>query len=184
MRQAICGILLWFILSIPPIVTFLESIMVLHMLVQLPALIFVGWLIGKYLIARFRPFFITWNENGVPGMLVVVFLTTYWMLPRVMDEALTIWYIELFKFISLPVVGLFFRDSWGKMKTVGKSFLFFNYLSMFGLMAWLYIDTPIQICNNYLEIEQHTLGWGFLIITAVMGLYIVQIAFTDQSEKP
>lgn len=183
MRQAIFGMVLYVILVIPPVILFLESIMILHMLVQMPLLILVGYLLGKRILEKYKTFFDKWNMTGIAGIMIVLFVTTYWMMPRAMDESLSIWYIELFKFISLPVAGLFFRDSWQKMQILGKAFLFLNYISMFGMMAWLYIDSPIQVCNNYLEIEQKALGWGFLVITVGMILYIVQLTFTDQSEK-
>ena len=182
MKQAGIGVILYGLLLILPVKTYLESIMLLHMLLQLPLLILAGWFIGGILIRKSHTFFTTWNTDGVPGMILVVFITMYWMLPRVLDEAVTTYSIELFKFISLPLAGLFLRDSWNKMQTLGKSFIFLNYLSMFALMAWLYIDSPIQICNNYLETQQKALGWGFLVITIWMILYLLQAVFTDQSE--
>src|SRR5699024_12319336 len=105
------------------------------------------------------------------------------MFLRAMDEALALWYIELFKFISLPLEGLFLRDRWWKIKTIGKVFVFLNYLSMFALMGWLYVDSPIQLCNNYLEVEQKKLGGGFLFITVGIILFKIQIAFVDQSDS-
>jgi hypothetical protein len=183
MKQAGIGIFLYGLLLIPPIRIYIESIMLLHMLVQLPLLIVVGWLFGKVLISKFPSFFSNWNTNGIPGIIIVVFITMYWMLPRTLDEAVTIPYMEIFKFTSLPLVGLCIRDSWQKLQTLGKSFIYLNYLSMFGLMAWLYIDSPIQICNNYLETQQKVLGWGFLVITIWMVLYLLQAVFTDQSDK-
>lgn len=183
MRQAIYGTVLYIILIIPPVISLLESVMILHMLVQMPLLIITGYLWGKPILEKYHHFFAKWNTTGVAGILVVFIVTTYWMVPRAMDESLTIWYIELFKFMSLPFVGLLLRDSWHKLQIVGKVFVFLNYISMFGMMAWLYIDSPIQVCNNYLEIEQQALGWGFLVITVGMVLYILQVTFTDQSER-
>lgn len=183
MKQTIFGIVLYILLWVPPIISLVESIMILHMLVQIPLLMIAGWLVGQFVIDKYRSFFTKWNEDGMPGVLIFVFLTMYWMLPRAMDEALGIWYIELFKFVGLPLAGLVFRDSWGKLQILGKSFIFLNYISMFGLMGWLYVDSPIQLCNNYLELEQKILGWGFLFITAGMIIYIVQMAFTDQTVK-
>ncbi|TQS74811.1 hypothetical protein DX933_08530 [Ornithinibacillus gellani] len=183
MRPGILGILLYGILLLPPIIGLLEGQMILHMLVQLPLLIFSGWLCGAAILRRMPNYRAKWNGNGIPGILVIVFITTYWMLPRAMDESLVFWQVELFKFIGLPFAGLCLRDSWPKIKLVGKSFLFLNYLSMFALMAWLYIDAPVQICNNYAAQEQQLLGWGFLFITATMIIYLVQMVFTDQSES-
>jgi len=182
MKQTMSGILLVILLALPPVVQWMESIMIVHMLVQMPLLITAGFLIGKVFIQKWSSFLNIWNGNGIPGILVAVFITTYWMLPRTMDEALTIEYIEWFKFISLPITGFLIRDSWVKLQEIGKGFLYLNYLSMFALMAWLYIDAPIQVCNNYLEIEQKMLGWGLLFITFVMIVYIIQFVFTDHSE--
>lgn len=182
MKDLVLGIGLWLILIIPPVRSFLESVMIVHMLIQLPLLILSGWLIGRFVVNRFHTFFRNWNENGIPGILIVVFITTYWMIPRALDEALTFPSIEILKFITLPIVGLFLVDSWKKIKTLGRTFVFLNYLSMFGLMGWLYIDSPIQICNNYLVAEQKMLGYGFLFITIMMLLGIIQYVFTDHSE--
>jgi hypothetical protein len=184
MKQFIAGMILYVILLIPPVLHFMESIMITHMLLQIPLLILAGWLMGKVITAKYKSFFDKWNANGVPGITLVFIVTMYWMLPRAMDEALLFLPVEVFKLIGLPLlVGIPLRDSWQKLKEVGQSFVFLNYLPMFGLMAWLYIDTPVQVCNSYLESEQRILGWGLFIITAAMVLYIIQYVFTDHSEK-
>src|SRR5690625_2494650 len=158
--------------------------MILHMLVQIPLLIVSGWLIGNYVIARYARFFIKWNKNGVPGIILFVIITTYWMIPRVMDETLTLPLIEVFKFVSLPfLAGIPLRDSWIKLGGIGKGFVVLNYIPMFAFMAWLYIDAPIQICNNYLETEQKQLGWGFLAVMLMMISYLVQFVFVDHDEE-
>lgn len=183
MKRFWAGIGLYVLLLLPPIVHWMELIMIVHMLVQLPLFILSGLMVGKATINRLPRLFAKWNTNGVPGILVAVFITTYWMLPRAMDEALVSLYVEWFKFISLPVAGILIVDSWRKLQEIGRGFLFLNYLPMFGLMAWLYIDSPIQVCNNYLATEQKALGWGFAFITFCMIFYIVQYVFTDRSEE-
>jgi hypothetical protein len=173
------GTLLYLLLIIPPVRNFMESIMIIHMLIQLPLLIIIGCLLGKYIMKKAPKVFHAINENGVPGMILIVAITMYWMLPRTLDEALTLSPFEVFKFISLPIVGILLADSWVKIKDIGQVFIYLNYLSMFALMGWLYLDSPIQICNNYLITQQKTLGWGFIFITAVMILYVLQCVFTD-----
>lgn len=183
MVQAKYGFVLFLILIIPPVRILMESIMVVHMLVQLPLLVIAGWLLSSYFQIRLPKLFDKWNGYGIPGIILVVIITIYWMIPRTLDGALNSWNVELFKFISLPIlVGVPLKDSWKKLASLGKSFIIFNYISMFGLMSWLYIDAPVRICNNYLEAEQKVLGWGFLVITAGIILYMLQNVFTDQSE--
>lgn len=181
MRQSLIGVMLYVILMFPPLVHLLESIMITHMLVQLPLLIISGSLMGQFFQKKFPRFFQSWNKNGISGITLFIIITTYWMIPRIMDETLTITTIEVFKFISLPfLAGVPLRDSWKKIGGLGKGFVVLNYIPMFAFMAWLYIDSPIQVCNNYLEAEQRQLGWGFLFIMLTMIFYFVQFVFTDQ----
>lgn len=183
-KRLVYGIILYLILLLPPVISFLENHMVTHMLLQMPLLIVVGVLIGDYVIKRFPSFFNRWNGSGIPGITLVFLVTMYWMLPRAMDEALALQTVEIFKYVSFPfLVGVPLLDSWRRLKAFGKGFIIFNYIPMFGMMAWLYIDSPIQVCNNYLESEQKMLGWGFLIITLFMLLHILQKVFVDQTEK-
>jgi hypothetical protein len=181
-KPFIIGSLILLMLLIPPIRVYMESIMIIHMLVQLPLLIIAGWFIGKFISSKFSKVLIVLNDNGVPGIILFVAITMFWMLPRTLDEALTFPMYEVFKFVSLTISGILLRDSWGKINALGRVFVFLNYLSMFALMGWLYLDSPIQICNNYLVDQQKVLGWGFIFITAVMILYVVQSVFTDQTE--
>ncbi|RKQ34678.1 hypothetical protein [Oceanobacillus halophilus] len=177
------GIVLFVLLLLPPIRLGMESIMIVHMLIQLPLLILAGWLTGDVVVRKFYDVWDRWNGNGIPGIILVFFITLFWMFPRTLDEALTYNSMEFLKFISLPFVGLLLRGSWEKLHTLGKTFIYLNYLSMFGLFAWLYIDSPIQICNNYLETQQKVLGWGMLFITVLMILSIIHYVFTDHSKE-
>lgn len=184
MKQAKYGLLIYLFLMIPLIARSLEHIMVTHMLVQIPLLIFSGSLMARYFQIKFPFFFEKWNGNGIPGIVLFIIITIYWMIPRIMDETLMLQSVEIFKFISLPfLAGVSLRDSWKKLSVTGKTFVIFNYISMFGFMGWFYVDSPIQICNNYLKVEQQILGWGFLIITGAMIVYVLQMVFIDQSEN-
>ncbi|MUV38552.1 hypothetical protein JNUCC1_02406 [Lentibacillus sp. JNUCC-1] len=182
MKQLWMGFLMYMILILPFVSDWMEARMIVHMLLQMPLLIVAGYWMGKGIIPHTRRFWVKWNAAGGPGILVFVFITMYWMLPRAMDEALVLSHVEWFKFISLPIAGICLFDSWKKSSGIIKSFVFLNYLSMFALMGWLYIDSPIQLCNNYLETQQRLLGWGFVLITALMVVYLLQIVFVDQGE--
>lgn len=183
MKQAIYGLVLYIFLMLPPVVTLSESIMSIHMHMQMPLLGIVGLLMTPYLQAKFPTFFNNWNGNGLPGIVLFMIVMIYWLIPRAMDEALTVPLVELFKFVSWPfLVGVPLRDSWRKLKPFSQNIIFITISIIFGLMAWLYIASPNQLCNNYLIIEQRALGWGFLIIGACIMLYFVQSLFIDQTE--
>lgn len=183
MKQAIYGMILYVFLMLPPVIFLTESIMSIHMHVQMPLLAVAGMLMTPFLQQKFPGFFFKYNHNGIPGITLFMVIVIFWLFPRTMDEALTIPLIEVFKFISWPfLAGVPLRDSWRKLSRIGKNTIMISISVIFGFMAWLYIFSPEQLCNNYLIIEQRALGWGFFFIAFSLMLYFVQSLFVDQSE--
>nr|WP_180316795.1 hypothetical protein [Cytobacillus eiseniae] len=183
MNQSTLGLLLLVFLIIPPVANLMESVMIIHMHMQMPLLIIAGFLMGKFFQMRFPRFFEKWNNNGIPGVLLFIIIMAYWMLPRTMDEALNLTSIEIFKFISLPfLAGVPLRDSWRKLSKFGKNTLIVLFTLAFIFMGWLYINSPIQLCNNYLVIEQIILGWGFLTMGIGLIVYLGYTFFVDPSD--
>ncbi len=157
--------------------------MIIHMHMQMPMLIFTGFLIARIFQLRFPHSFDKWNSNGIPGIILFVIIVVYWTLPRSMDEALNEQSMEIFKFVSLPLLaGIPLRDSWKRIGTVGKNLIIILFTILFIGMGWLYIDSPVQLCNNYLVIEQITLGWGFVTTAICLVIYLVYTTFTDPSK--
>lgn len=183
MEQFKIGLALFIFLAIPPVATFMESVMVIHMHMQMPMLIIAGLLMAPFFLQRFPRFFETWNQNGLPGILLFIIIMGYWLLPRTMDEALTLQSVEVFKFISLPfLAGVPLRDSWKKLSTFLKNAVITLFSVVFIGMGLLYILTPDQLCNNYLLIEQLALGWSFVLTAVGMIIYLLYLAFVDPSQ--
>lgn len=183
MNQSSLGFYLLIFLAIPPVAHLMESVMIIHMHMQMPMLIIAGVLMARFFQLRFPKFFEKWNSDGIPGILLFVIVMGYWMLPRTMDEALEIQAVEIFKFISLPfLAGVPLRDSWKKLKPIGKNVIFVLFTIIFAIVGWMYIFSDDQICNNYLVIEQITLGWGFLTMALSIIIYLFYATFTDPSK--
>lgn len=176
------GLLILIALALPPVANLMESVMIIHMHMQMPMLVFTGFLMARFFQVCFPGFFEKWNHNGVPGILLFSIIMVYWMLPRTMDEALIVTSVEVFKFISLPfLAGIPLRDSWGKLGEKGRNIVIIVFTVIFLLLGWLYIDSPVQLCNNYLMIDQITLGWGFLTTAIGMIIYLLYNYFIDPS---
>lgn len=183
MKQAIYGLMFYIFLASPPVIKLTESIMAIHMHVQMPLLAVVGMLFTPLLQKKFPNFFKKWNGNGYPGILLFIIVFSYWLIPRAMDDAMTITMYEVFKFISWPfLIGVPLRDSWSKIslkvKNVALSILAVLYL----IMAWIYIFSEDQLCNNYLIVDQRTLGWSFLLVALCFLIFVVQSFFIDPSQ--
>lgn len=183
MGQVIFGIVLLIALMIPPVATLMESVMIIHMHMQMPLLVIAGFFIARFFLDRFPRFFEKYNQNGLPGILLFSIIMIYWMLPRTMDEALTLQSVELFKFISLPfLAGVPLRDSWKKLSKVGKSNLITVFTVIFLGLGWVYIQSNDQLCNNYLVIDQMILGWGFITMAICMVIYLIYTLIVDPSQ--
>ncbi|MFC7062537.1 hypothetical protein [Halobacillus seohaensis] len=183
MKQSVYGLVLYIFLILPPVASLLESIMIVHMHMQMPLLVISGFLMTRFFQIRFPEFFKKWNGNGVPGLLLFAIIWSYWMIPRVMDETLTVQAVEVFKFISLPfLAGVPLRDSWSKLSSIGKNIVYVFITLVFIMMTWLYIGADEQLCNNYLMVEQKTVGFGSLALSICMVIYLFQLYYVDQSE--
>lgn len=180
MKQSKYGLALLLFLAIPVVAHLLESIMIMHMHMQMPLLIIAGFLTAPFFQQKFPKLFSNWNENGIPGMLLFTVVMVYWMIPRAMDDALTEVPVEIFKFMSLPfLAGVPLRDSWSKITNNSQRLTFIVFTILFYIMGFLYIKVPVQLCNNYLLIDQITLGWGYLTLAICFSIYLVYIAFID-----
>lgn len=178
MTQFLVGLFLYIFLILPPVANLLESMMVTHMHMQMPLLVIAGFLMASFFQKRFPKFFEKWNQNGIPGILLFVIIMLYWTIPRTMDEALTMTSIEVFKFISLPfLAGVPLRDSWQKISSKMKKTIFIFFAMKYLGMGFLYIKANEQLCNNYLLIDQITLGWGFLLTGICIFVYLGYLSF-------
>src|SRR5699024_1985504 len=141
MIQVIYGLILFIFLMLPPVVKLLESIMIIHMHMQMPLLVIAGFLMAPFFQKMFPTLFRNWNANGLAGILLFLIIMLYWTMPRAMDEALTIPAMdealtipamEVFKFMSLPFfAGVPLRDSWKKLGKIGKNAVFVVFLIVF-----------------------------------------------------
>lgn len=182
MKPFIYGIIIFTFLALPPVAELTESIMAIHMHVQMPFLAVTGMLMTPLLQKKFPKFFAKWNKDGIPGILLVLLVISYWLIPRAMDDALMSMPVEIFKFISWPFfVGVPIWDSWKKLSTFWKNFFLVGIAILYVIMAFVYLFAPDQLCNNYLIVEQRTLGWSFLIIAICIVIYQVQALFYDDS---
>jgi len=166
-------------LALPASRAALESSMATHMLVQIPLLAIGGVLFGLAVPPRVQRVILPYNGGGVPGLLLFVFVSSYWMLPRALDGALASPIMELAKFFSLPLLaGLTLALSWPRASLVGRGFIVANAISMLAVVGWLYRVSPVRLCNYYLMDQQVTLGNALLWLALLLGFAFGARLFT------
>ena len=167
----IAGMALWAILALPAVRVGLEARLVTHVFVQLLGLAVVGYLIGMALRPLVLSRLAAWNRFGLSGLAIAISCGAVWMLPRWLDASLESDLVETTKFVSLPLLlGLPLALSWLGLGTILRGFLKANFLSMLLFLGWLYIASPVRLCNSYLIDDQTLLGTAFIAIAGVLSL--------------
>ncbi len=169
---------LWFVLVIylllatPVARSFLEQSMLSHMLVQIPLLVLCGaWMINHF-INKFQ-LRIAYHF-ALPLLIIALTTAMFWMLPRNLDASLEHGSFEALKFISLPLLlGATFVLGWKSSGEITKSFICTNLISMLFVLAWLYIEAPVRLCNYYLIDEQKILGESILYVAGIFSLFLI-----------
>ena len=85
----------------------LESDMAVHMTIQVSLLIGIGVFLATGVRSREPHWLADADWLGIPGIVMVVLGTSFWMLPRALDGAVADPLVDAAKFLSLPLlVGL------------------------------------------------------------------------------
>lgn len=158
----------------------LTALMSLHMLVQIPLLI----LAGLFAEQAARPHLQlstseashsqrrswSFNEYGVPGLLLVSLVGAAWMIPKALDDALVDWRVAAFKYVGLPVCGWILGASARNAPLVIKLFFLGNFSWMSAIVGMIYLDQPVRLCNAYLLNDQEWAGRGLIILAIGLPL--------------
>ena len=178
--RAIVALIAILALAMPSARVLFEQYMLSHMLIQLPLLVICGFWIADYLLERVT--FRIELHLALPLLLIALITSMFWMLPRFLDASLAENNYFLLKFISLPLlVGLPFTFGWRNVDPVVKSFIMANLMSMLIVLAWLYIEAPVRLCNYYLINEQQDVGKTLIYIVVGISLYWASKLFIGRS---
>ncbi|MCF8179360.1 MAG: hypothetical protein K9J74_12690 [Sulfuritalea sp.] len=160
---------LYLLLATPAARGWLEASMVGHMLLQIPLLTLIGIGAGHLLPESWKETLFAAAGGAVSCVLIALFVSAYWMLPRALDAALSSPLVETVKFLSLPLlVGLPLALAWKQLTAIGRGFVWTNLISMVAVLGWLYIAAPTRICNNYLVNQQESAGWWLVNIALML----------------
>jgi hypothetical protein len=169
-RHARVGIfMVYLLLATPAMREWMEATMTGHMLLQIPLLAAIGIMSCHLLPERLQNSLLAAAGGAIPCVLLASFASSYWMLPRALDGALTNPLNEAAKFLSLPLlVGLPLGLAWKRLEVIGRSFVWSNAISMLVVLGWLYIIAPVRVCNNYLVDQQEIAGWWMVKLAVVL----------------
>jgi len=152
----------------------LEATMTAQMLVQIPLLVAAGWLLSGAFPARVLLRVERWNHRGITGLVLATAAAAFWMLPRSLDAATSHAPVAAAKYLSVPLlIGLPFAVSWPRMGFVVRGVFLVEFVATFFRLGWVYLISPIRLCNNYALNDQQRLGEYMLAIGGGLLLWLV-----------
>lgn len=167
------AIVLYAVLLLPPVKQLLDASMSAQVLLQIPLLIVAGYLLRGALPRRVLPEIAKWNHRGISGLVLASVTSAVWMLPRLLDAAISDPVAAAAKFISVPLlIGLPLGLSWPHVGFVIKGALLLELIATFFRLGWLYLISPLRLCNNFLLDDQQRLGELMLAIGVLLLLVI------------
>lgn len=179
--RAAAGVLcVWLALVLPPVRGWLESSMVLHMLVQLPLLAFIGFVIGRAFVPagpgggtnRIVACIQSHNAGGLTGLLIAAFTMVLWMLPRCLDLARLDIAVDAIKFITVPAAGLAIAWSWPRVPVIARAVVHLEAIATLFRFGWGYLAAEERLCLAYLAGDQQRTGEILLWLGAVYAIAI------------
>jgi len=91
------------------------------------------------------------------------------MLPRSLDAAVSLPWMAFAKFASVPLlIGLPLGLGWPRMGFVVRGVFLLELIATFFRLGWLYLVSPVRLCNNYLLDDQQRAGETMLVIGSVI----------------
>ena len=168
-RRWAAGAAVWLALAIPPLRHWSESAMTLQMLVQVPLLALCGWWLGGAVPPGLARRISEWNRSGISGLLLASVTGLAWMVPRMLDAALGDPWVELAKFLTVPLlIGVPLAQSWPRAGFVVRGVVLSETIATAFRLGWLYRVAPVRLCTNYRLDDQQRLGNALLAIGAAI----------------
>ncbi len=157
-------------LSVPPIRSLIEQSMFWHMVVQMPLLVFAGWLtMSVWRPSRAPQFMAAWNVYGLNGFFLTFLILAYWMLPSAIDRAVVLPQADGLKLLTLFAAGALSKHAMDQSPTVLQLFFVTLTVSMLIWLGFYFVTTELRLCNAYSLVSQVSTGWGLIGLGIVTG---------------
>jgi len=157
-------------LSVAPMRSLIEQSMVWHMVVQMPLLVFGGWLAMRAALRTAAwPWLDECNRYGLTGLIAVQAVVAYWMLPLAIDRAVVLPQFDLLKVATLWAGGALLRHSAERAPVVLQLFFVGTTVSMLVWLGTFFASTELRLCNAYSLQTQVLAGQGTVGLGVTIG---------------
>lgn len=171
------AVLLWLALWVPPLGSVWQSTLLMQMLVQTGLLVALGFVMGQMLLARHGHCLSAVRAWRWALLVVAVFSLSIWMIPRLLDASVESGWVLMGRALSLTFLGgLPLCWAWQAMGPVVRGVLHIEALASLFRLGWLYLDSPVRLCTQYVYSDQRTLGLSLLWIALAYLCWLAAVA--------
>jgi hypothetical protein len=175
------ALLLW----APGVGGLLKHSMLSHMLVQLSALVLVGYGLGATLLRTHPRLSALAHTHRWACLITAVTTMSVWMIPRLLDSAVENPWVDAVKALSLVLMaGVPLALAWRRLPVTARCLLHVEALATLWRLGWLYLESPIRLCNRYDLDDQWRLGYWMLALGAVYCTYLACVALAGVGTTP
>jgi hypothetical protein len=172
-RLALVGLL---VALAPPLRQWLESSMLVHMLVQLPMIAAAGAALGaamrRAVPASLACRAASVDAGGACGILFASAVMVLWMLPRSLDAARLDLAVDAVKFVSVAAAGAAVALSWPRCPPIGRGVVHLEAMATLARFGWGYLAAGDRLCASYLLADQQTTGTALLMAAAAWAVVV------------
>lgn len=151
----------------------LEASMLRHMLLQLPLLLAAGGLLAGAFAFR-APVWLRhgarFDQHGLCGLTALLLVSAYWMIPRALEQSLSLPLAESAKFGSLLLAGAVLPGSLRRANAVVQLFYLGNLSWMMAFAGIQYQNLPQRLCNAYRLDDQADTGMALVIASVAIAV--------------
>lgn len=151
----------------PPFDAYLDGSMSRHMLLQMPLLVGLGYAAGKFrLITPLR----LWSKPST-GLAFAMGTLLFWMLPRSLDTAVTLAWVDQLMHVNMLVAGGWLAFALPRLSFQAKMASGVYALAMSLAAGVIYKAAVVPVCATY-SIRQQAVA-GTLLLWVGSGLFMV-----------
>jgi len=145
-----------------------------QMLLQIPALFWIGFSLGSRNSERNH----FCDPNGLSGLVFLVGTVAFWFTPRSLDMAVIFDPVDQLMHLNFLVAGFLFAGSVRRMGSIIKIAAGIYALSMVLAMGMLYLTYDSLLCTTYTIEQQKEVGR--MLIFAFFPLFFIFFVFASR----
>jgi len=150
--------ILWLIVTLivisPSAVRVLNATMPRLMLIQIPALLSLGYISSYFIKSQF----VLLNYRGIAGLIFFIGSLLFWMIPHSLDMVVSSASANQLMHINLLFAGFVLAKSLPQMEFITKVTFIIYLLVMLFSLAFVYVNANILFCSVFSIEQQHMVG--------------------------